>query len=187
MGVLRLVPHPGPTAADGTSPGKPANRPSLGHAGAVAASMGDVEWIIDAYLDAWNTPDASDRWAKLPAVVTEDVVLVSSAGVSRGPNELAQLMEFGHDAFPGATFERVGGTVRSDGQVEFCWQLHQRDASVLANGTDIVEVADDGRLARIVVTGAAAVPQACGGPACPEPRSARRWRRSTGIGRNRRR
>ena len=110
---------------------------------------------IDVYLASWNTRDPHRRRALLADAVTDDCVYAGPNGRTTGPEELDAAIVEARDYVPGASVVRVGEVEGQGPQCTFRWAVLGPAGGPLMKGTNVVEVAADGRLRRIeVVPGA---------------------------------
>jgi SnoaL-like domain len=112
--------------------------------------MNELETTIDTHLDAYGEPDAVRRKELIGRIWSPDGRLVDppleGAGHA-GINDMADALQA---QFPGHTFRR---TSRIDGHHNFAryeWTMLAPDGSAVLNGLDVVELADDGTLRRVV-------------------------------------
>ena len=107
---------------------------------------------IDVYLAAWNTRDPDRRRALLADAVTDDCVYSGPNGRATGPDELDAAIVEARDYVPGASVVREGEVEGQGPQYTFRWAVLGPAGGALMKGTNVVEVAADGRLRRIQVT-----------------------------------
>ena len=111
------------------------------HAGADA--------VIDGYLAAWSETDAAARRAALAAGCTEDVAYRDRYGIASGLADLDGHIAAAQIHLP-ARLERDGAIRLSSGMAIVDWVARKAaDADPVARGTSVVELAPDGRIARV--------------------------------------
>lgn len=106
--------------------------------------------LLEAYLDLWHATDEGTRAELLERVFTPDGRHVDPHADARGHDGLAEMLAGVHAAYPGFRIERTSGIDQHNDQVRFTWDLTLPDGTVLVQGTDVAELAPDGRLARVV-------------------------------------
>ncbi len=113
---------------------------------------GVVERAVDAYVAAWNTPDDIERLRLLRIGLHEDAIFKGPTGDFAGHAAVADFIV--------ALRSRVGAAIVSrgapleatgTGYYRFGWHINRPDGSPLMNGSDEVEVGEDGRLLMISV------------------------------------
>ena len=68
---------------------------------------------------------------------------------ANGHLELNQMVSGVHALYPGFTIERTTGVDQHGDQLRFGWRALQADGSLLVEGLDVGELAEDGRLRRV--------------------------------------
>ena len=109
----------------------------------------DVKVLIDGYLAAWNEPDATLRQQILARVWTDDGHYTDPQSDGKGRDALDQIIARLHKSVPGGHFNINSSIDHHHNVVRFAWTFKQPNGSAL-NGMDFGEIADDGRLRRIV-------------------------------------
>lgn len=118
----------------------------------MTGSAGDgLEAVVDAYVEAWNEDDDQARALLLEQAVTDDCSFAGPLGAVEGREALAAQIVDARDFVPGAVVTRVG-PVEQGRAIRFRWRIEVSSGAALAEGVDVVELSDDGRLARITVT-----------------------------------
>ncbi len=115
------------------------------------AAAATVEAAVDAYFAAWNERDAAARDALLDVAIADACELDGPTGTFRGRDAILRLIVSLQDRMGGAVTVRTGPVEMADGVIRFPWQVRTGGGDSLLGGVDVVEVATDGRLARIVV------------------------------------
>lgn len=110
-----------------------------------------------AYAEAWNTPDAARRRELLDKGLTDDCSYTDPAYEVRGREELVEhigrsLKGEAYDGLGvGARIPFSSGVDEHHGMFRFTWVLIEpKEQQVLLEGMDFVELADDGRIRRII-------------------------------------
>lgn len=126
----------------------------------------DVTAVVDAYLQAWNERDESERRRLLQEAVTDDCELTGPTGTFRGRDAILGLIValqgragdavMARSGPVGTEPEEVGpeegGPDEGGGAIRFAWQVRTLSGDALLEGSDTVEVAADGRLRLIAVS-----------------------------------
>jgi len=106
--------------------------------------------LIDRYLAAWNEPDPARRAALIEQVWAADGRLIDPPLAAEGHAGIGDMAAALQTQFPGHRFRRASGIDAHHDQLPFAWQLVGPDGAVALAGLDVGELADDGRLRRIV-------------------------------------
>ncbi len=109
-----------------------------------------LESVLDAYVDAWNEPDAARRRALLERSITDDCLFEGPLGALTGREAVERLIVAMQDRMPGTSIVRVGAPEEGD-ELRFRWEVQTAEGERLMSGVDTVDVAGDGRLRRIVL------------------------------------
>jgi hypothetical protein len=109
--------------------------------------------VYRAYSDAWNEArDPERRNALLAESWSDDGVLVDEEtpdGIV-GRAALAEYIAETHRAMPGLAISDVTTPQVLGGRMRVQWIAHQ-DGEVTYTGTDLIELAPDGRIARVTM------------------------------------
>lgn len=106
--------------------------------------------IADRFIAGTNELDPATRKELVRSTWAPEGHFVDPLHEATGYDEMEALFEQVHTNFPGFVFARVGDVDRLQRWVRFSWEFRGEDESLLAAGTDIAELGDDGRLVRIV-------------------------------------
>ena len=112
------------------------------HAGLASAA--------DSFFAAWSEKDEGRRRATLAAVACEDVTFADAFSCTSGIDDLVLHLAAAQTHMPGMVLERVGDVRQCQGTAVVDWMAKGPDGAVRGRGTNVLEVAPDGRLARIV-------------------------------------
>lgn len=104
----------------------------------------------DALFDAWNEPDAAKRDAILAAITTEDVAFADPYGFVDNRAELSAHIAAIHMHMPGLKISRDGEPKKQNATALVRWAASKADQTVAARGTNVLELAPDGRIQRII-------------------------------------
>ncbi len=111
-----------------------------------------LEEVIATYDRVWSEADDGERRRLLELSWTDDGELVDPAE-GRFPGRdavLARIAGFA-ERFPGARVEVTTGLDEHHGFVRYAWTIFAADGRALLDGMDFAEVAEDGRLRRVVM------------------------------------
>ena len=111
---------------------------------------GALESVLDAYVQAWNEPDAGYRRALLERSLSDDCVFEGPLGALIGRDAVDRLIVAMQDRMPGTNIVRVGAPEQGE-EVAFRWEVRTSAGERLMSGVDTVSVAGDGRLRKIVL------------------------------------
>lgn len=105
--------------------------------------------LVDAYFAMWREADADARAALVAVAFTPDGRHVDPVADANGHDELNEMVGTIHAHYPGFTIERLSGIDQHGDQVRFTWKVDLADGTNLVTGTDVAELAADGRFQRI--------------------------------------
>jgi hypothetical protein len=107
--------------------------------------------IIEAYGAAWNSDDETERRNLLDASWADDGVYCDPTTPEVEGREALHAHIGGVRATFGAiTIVQTTGVDEHNGWARFGWRMDDADGSPMIEGFDAVELADDGRVRRIV-------------------------------------
>jgi hypothetical protein len=109
----------------------------------------DTDSLVDTYFDMWRTTDATERAELVANAFAEDGRHVDQHADATGHAALTEMIAGVHTGFPGFQMERTSGIDRFGDQLRFAWELKAADGNLIVAGTDIAEIATDGRLRRV--------------------------------------
>jgi hypothetical protein len=105
---------------------------------------------IDAYVEAWNTGDPATGRHLVEQAMTEDALLAYPRFEARGWEGISQLMVAYKQQLPGVSIELTSDLEEHHGWVRVGWRMLDAGGSVLGEGEDVAEVAEDGRFSRMI-------------------------------------
>lgn len=109
--------------------------------------MTDTTTLVDRYLDIWNERDAGRRAAMIGQTWTEDATYLDPLMRGERADGIDAMIAAVQTQFPGHEFRQIGKTDGHNDVVRFSWELvNTADGARLIAGTDVANVADDGRL-----------------------------------------
>jgi hypothetical protein len=107
---------------------------------------------IDDYFAAWNEPQPEQQRALLERSVTADVELVHpSWGRSQGIAALVAAIGKYRSALPDTAIVLTSGLDGHNDLVRYGWDIVDQHGHRVMDGIDVVELASDGRLKRILL------------------------------------
>lgn len=107
---------------------------------------------IDGYFAAWNEPLTERRRSLLERSVTADVELIHPTwGRSQGIDALLARIESYQSALPDATVVLGSGLDSHNDVVRYRWDIVDQEGHRMMEGIDVVELAGDGRLKRVLM------------------------------------
>lgn len=112
--------------------------------------MNDLDHVIDHYLAAYGEPDPARRGAAVQRAWAADAQLIDPPLAAEGHAQIAAQTDALLAQFPGHRFRRASPVDSHHGYARYAWQLLDRGGQVALEGTDFVQLDDDGRLRRVV-------------------------------------
>ena len=108
--------------------------------------MSDVKTTVDAYLEGLTQPDAARRAELIRTAWAEDGRFVDPLFDVQGHAALAELAQGVIAQYPGHTFRRTSGVDTHHNLARYAFEFVAPDGTVVITGTDVGELAEDGRL-----------------------------------------
>ena len=112
--------------------------------------MPTAKEVVDAYVDAWNISDPETGRRLVEQALTEDALMAYPRFEARGWQAISELIVEYKQQSAGTSIELTSNVEEHHGWVRFGWRMLDADGSVLGEGEDVAEVADDGRFARMI-------------------------------------
>jgi hypothetical protein len=106
--------------------------------------------IIEAYIAAWNEPDAGKRKVLIDKCWADDGLYCDPQADIRGRDALDATIAGFHAQAPGARIDITSTVDQHHNQLRFLWAFRTADGNTPIEGIDVGELAPDGRLSRIV-------------------------------------
>ncbi len=104
---------------------------------------------IAAYGAAWIEPDAAARRALLEVAWAPDAVYCDPLAEVAGADALSDHIGATQAAMPGSRIEVTSEPVRHHDSAFFRWTMSDASGAVVMTGFDVVQLAEDGRIARL--------------------------------------
>ena len=105
--------------------------------------------IATQYLAVWNECDAAARRALVARAFSVDASYVDPMMRGAGHDGIDAMIAGAQGQFPGYRFELDGTPDGHNDVVRFSWTLGLPGTAPVAHGTDVAQVAGDGRLASV--------------------------------------
>ena len=105
---------------------------------------------VDAYIAMWNAVDEGRRQEFANRALTEDAVLLYPSLEVYGRDEAVAAGERYHRDAPGFRIVLRSGVEQHHGWVRVAWHMVYADGSLGPEGQSVGELADDGRLRRVI-------------------------------------
>jgi hypothetical protein len=119
-------------------------------AAAMTDTSTDITTVVDGYLAAWNERDEQRRADLIERAWAPDGRLIDPPFDGEGHDGISQMAAVMHEHYEGHRFERTSGVDMHHKHLRFAWRLVGPDGSVAVEGIDVADLAEDGRLARVV-------------------------------------
>lgn len=106
--------------------------------------------LVERYVAAWNETDPRARAAAVAELWTEDATYTDPLAQVSGHDGIAAVIEGAQGMFPGMVFT-PGELYDAHGDIaRFTWHLGPEGGEPVAVGFDVVELAGDGRIRRVL-------------------------------------
>jgi hypothetical protein len=112
--------------------------------------MTDVTTTIDTYLEAYSESDDTRRAELISQVWTADGHLIDPPLDAEGHEAIGGMAVAVQSQFPGHRFRRSSGVDSHHGFARYGWELVAPDGAVTLAGMDVAQLADDGRIRRVL-------------------------------------
>ncbi|MFD0022316.1 nuclear transport factor 2 family protein [Streptomyces sp. NPDC058382] len=104
---------------------------------------------VQRYFAAWNAATPEELEKAVAAAFTEDATYTDPLADVRGHEELAAAISGAQAQFPGFVFRPAGAVDGHHALVRFGWDLVAADGSAPVAGSDVITLADDGRISSV--------------------------------------
>lgn len=105
---------------------------------------------VDAFLAAWSQKDEATRRAAIAAVATDDVTFGDAFSCTSGIDDLVAHLAAAQLHMPGLVLERSGDVRQCQGTAVADWVAKGPGGVARGRGTNVFELAPDGRIRRVV-------------------------------------
>ena len=109
-----------------------------------------IEDVVGAYGAAWGEADGDARQKLLDDAWAETGEYCDPMGEASGRQGLHAHIGGFLEQFPGHAIELTSGVEEHHGWFRFSWAMKTPDGGTMIDGFDVGELADDGRIQRIV-------------------------------------
>lgn len=113
------------------------------------AERGHAAAIAENYVEIWNEGDGARRRALIERLFTPQASYADPLMQSAGHDALDAMIAAAQAQFAGLRFSVAGRQDAHHEVLRFSWALGADGAEPIACGTDIAEIAPDGRIARV--------------------------------------
>jgi uncharacterized protein YndB with AHSA1/START domain len=113
---------------------------------AAAEEHADTDARVDVFFAAWAEPDAVRRRETLADVVTDDVTFRDAFACTAGLDDLVAHTGAVQMHMPGVLLERAGAARHCQGTAVVEWEMRSADGTARGRGTNVFELAPDGRI-----------------------------------------
>jgi len=110
-----------------------------------------MDEVIDAYFQAWNETDAARRQALLEQSITPEAELIDPTGRWRGIKGVSERIGKYLSSAPDTRVVPSSGLDAHHDVGRYSWSVVDADGHEIIGGLDVVERAQDGRLARVAM------------------------------------
>lgn len=114
--------------------------------------------VLATYFEAFAEHDAVSRGRLLARCLTPDAEIWGHSRVFAGHAAISEKIAEFHNRWPDCRFVLASGLFTFENIVRFGNAIVRADGSVLASGETVMEIAQDGRIARVVPLWEAALP-----------------------------
>jgi ketosteroid isomerase-like protein len=106
--------------------------------------------LVERYVAAWNETDAEARAKAVADLWTEDATYTDPLADVAGHDGIAAVIAGAQGMFPGLVFTPGEVYDAHHHIARFTWHLGPADGEPVAVGFDVVELAEDGRIRRVL-------------------------------------
>src|SRR5690606_12661465 len=106
--------------------------------------------LVERYVAAWNETDPPARAKAVAALWTEDATYTDPLADVAGHEGIAAVIEGAQGMFPGLVFTPGELYDAHHGIARFTWHLGPAGGEPVATGFDVVELAGDGRIRKVL-------------------------------------
>ncbi len=106
--------------------------------------------IVTAYGAAWNEADAGKRRTLLERAWADDGTYTDPTSDGAGRDALLEIIAGFHIQSPGGSIVITSGIDQHHNRIRFAWDFRDATGKTVISGIDAGELADDGRISKIV-------------------------------------
>ncbi|MFI7614288.1 nuclear transport factor 2 family protein [Nonomuraea terrae] len=106
--------------------------------------------LIERYVAAWNETDPATRAKAVAELWTEDATYTDPLADVAGHDGIAAVIEAAQGMFPGLVFTPGDQYDAHHHTARFTWHLGPEGGDPVAIGFDVVELAEDGRIRKVL-------------------------------------
>ncbi len=110
----------------------------------------NLDRLVDTHLEAYTSTDVGRRRLLVEQVWHPDGRLIDPPFDGAGHDGIMALADAVTAHYPGHVFRRTTGIDAHHDSARYGWALVATDGTVAATGIDVIDVAPDGRLVRVV-------------------------------------
>ncbi len=115
-----------------------------------AEQQGSAADVLERWFVLWAEPDGARRRAELLALASPDIVVHDAFSCLAGHEDVLAHIAAVQIHMPGVRLQREGQVRQCQGTALCDWSASGPDGSPRGRGTNVVDFAPDGRIARIV-------------------------------------
>jgi hypothetical protein len=119
-------------------------------ANVAATTHSGVTGLVDRYFAAWSEGDAARRQEEVGATTMEDVTFKDAFSCTEGRDDLLAHLAAARVHMPGVRLERDGEVRQCQGTAVGDWVARTADGQERGRGTNVFDLAPDGRITRVV-------------------------------------
>jgi uncharacterized protein YndB with AHSA1/START domain len=105
---------------------------------------------VDAFLRAWGDPDGQKRRVLMESCAAPGIVFRDAFSATEGIEDMLANLDAVQIFMPGMMLERSGDVRMSQGTAIAPWIAKKSGGDVAGRGTNVFDLAPDGRIARVV-------------------------------------
>ncbi|PZG02575.1 nuclear transport factor 2 family protein [Nonomuraea aridisoli] len=106
--------------------------------------------LVERYVAVWNETDPAARAKAVAELWTEDATYTDPLADVAGHDGIAAVIEGAQGMFPGLVFTPGDQYDTHHHTARFTWHLGPKDGDPVAIGFDVVELAEDGRIRKVL-------------------------------------
>lgn len=111
---------------------------------------GSLLKVVNSWMDAWNEADTERRRDLVRRSFATDGRYADPFLAAEGTDAITESLGQLRDLFPGYFVRRKSGVEAHFGRIRYAWELLDPHGSVVTDGMDVAELAEDGRFQHLV-------------------------------------